>query len=196
MCRNNNTPSPTLSPLSCPQIGEECTSAYKSVERCCNGHKRQGFARCLYTDFDSFGHKLGTCCVRKNRPGCNNDTDCCNNNRICYKGYCLSQPTMDKWRDIDDLAIEITENGDFAQWSTTFEVREEEKTIFGLDRMSQIIGLIMIFFCVVCNLLYCYWHFGVRKKSDEEIDNNTQIDMDYIHRNCGYHSDDENHTQL
>eukprot|EP01083_Nonionella_stella_P214487 772827_1 len=137
----------------CISIGEQCSSKYPREYRCCDS-ARGGTTACEwypgYSYLDSHDIKKGRCCVKPNKSGCSKDKDCCGENGNCTDGICMktkgktisAADTNHLLEDDGEKFINIAENVD----------HDKDNKIFGLARISQIIGLIIVIVFVGCNV--------------------------------------------
>ena len=194
----STTPSPTLSTTNtmwptgkpeeelCGGIGDHCTSAHPKHQRCCN----PDVLRCYYHkwgDVEFLGHKVGTCCVRPNRFGCSDFDDCCGDNKVCHRGYCLRADD-----EFMSNALIITEDGQWADWSDVKEEVEEQTGmrtfVFGMSKGTlYVIGCIVVF-CICCNAIFCCVKRGTGKASEDEYDTD-EDDRHYMADNAMSYSD-------
>eukprot|EP00483_Globobulimina_turgida_P001379 UN01381 len=189
----------------CASLGGECSSKFPREDRCCDGG-RGGTLTCEWYPghyyVDSHDIKYGRCCIKSNKDGCSMDTDCCGETGRCEQGICIKNSssktdtaTATARSPAADVGNVLVEDGG------TFMDRAEnpganqgnDDNTFGLSRISQIFGLIIMIFCVSCNLVYCYFKFVRKKKGhyEYEYDSDEQIDYNDVHRQSVFDADNE-----
>lgn len=155
-----SAPEAVPDPFVCAKVGEVCTDEVATqADRCCDGGQN-GSTKCLFSDTDSIGVRVGVCCVQNKASGCSQDSECCDAGDMCdVDGICI-KPESQIRNELKAEAAKRVE-GDFDDFELVQNGSGSRFVI--ISEASIAVILILVLFVFPITYYWYYRHYIVKR---------------------------------